>query len=188
MANIPRELLVFLVSALPVAELRAGIPLGLGLKLNPWTVLWLAVLGNLAPVIPILVFLEPASKWLTARSAWFDRALTRLFEKTRQKHSDRIERYGAVGLAVFVAIPSPGTGAWSGCLVAWLFGIHLKYSIPAIAAGVLGAAAIVMAVSTGALAVLKFFENPLVSVALLLLIIAGIVVLTRYRNRGKAAA
>lgn len=167
MSFIPRELLVFLVSAMPIGELRAGIPLGLGLNISPWTVFWLAVLGNLAPIVPILLFLEPASKWLMAHSKWFDRVLGGLFEKTRQKHSDRIDRYGSVGLAVFVAIPSPGTGAWTGCLVAWLFDIKPRYSIPAIAAGVLGAAAVVMAVSTGALAIFKFLENPLVSVGLL---------------------
>jgi uncharacterized membrane protein len=183
LSSIPKELVVFLVSALPVGELRAGIPLGLGFGLDPWTVFALAVLGNLAPVIPILLFLEPASKWLMTRSRWFDEHLTRLFDTTRAKHSERIDRYGAIGLAIFVAIPSPGTGAWTGCLVAWLFGIELKYSVPAVAAGVLGAGIVVMAASTGALAIFKFLENPFISVGLFALVASAVFAIMRARGR-----
>lgn len=183
MSSIPKELVVFLVSALPLGELRAGIPLGLGFHLSPWLVWWLAILGNLAPIIPILLFLEPASKWLMSHSKFFDRTLSGLFERTRQQHSERIDKYGAVGLAIFVAIPSPGTGAWTGCLVAWLFGIKLRYSIPAIAAGVFGAGALVMAVSTGALAIFKFLENPFISVGLFALVALAVLAIMRYRGK-----
>lgn len=183
MVSVPRELLVFFISAMPIGELRAGIPLGLGFGLSPSTVFALAVLGNLAPVIPILLLLKPASKWLMARSSWFDKHLNRLFDKTRAKHSERIERYGAVGLVVFVAIPSPGTGAWTGCLVAWLFGIELKYALPAIAVGVLTAGALVTAVSTGALAIFRFLENPFISVGLFALVALAVLAIRRYRGR-----
>ena len=79
------ELLVFFVSALPVGELRAGIPVGLNFGLNPWLVFTLAVLGNLAPVLPILLLLEPISSWLMKRFAFFNRMLGRLFEQTRER-------------------------------------------------------------------------------------------------------
>lgn len=187
MANIPRELLVFLVSTLPIGELRAGIPLGLGFGLDASTVFALAVLGNLAPVIPILLLLDPASKWLMAHSKFFDRTLNRLFEKTRAKHTERIDQYGALGLAIFVAIPSPGTGAWTGALVAWLFGMDLKFAVPAIIVGVLTAGTLVMAVSTGALAILRFLENPAISASLFAAVALLVFAVSRYRAKGKGA-
>ena len=184
MSSIPQELVVFLVSAMPIGELRAGIPLALGYGFSPLTAFALAVLGNLAPVIPILLLLEPASKWLTAHSKFFDRRLNHLFDKTRASHSESIEKYGALGLILFVIIPSPGTGAWTGCLIAWLFGIHLRYAIPAIVVGVMGAGLIVTAVSTGALAIFKFLENPVISIGLFAAIAAIIFVVMRYRSKG----
>lgn len=177
------ELLVFFVSALPVGELRAGIPVGLNLGLNPWLVFTLAVLGNLAPVLPILLLLEPISSWLMNRFAFFDRVLGRLFEQTRVKHSAKIELYGLWALFAFVAIPSPGTGAWTGSLVAWLFGIELKHAIPAIIAGVLAAGLLVLAVSTGAMKILRFLEDPLTSVALLVGIGVLAFAIIKYRSK-----
>lgn len=185
MSVIPKELIVFLVSALPIGELRAGIPLGLGFDLSPWLVFWLAVLGNLAPVIPILLFLEPASKWLMSQSKFFDRTLGGLFERTRQKHSERIDKYGALGLILFVAIPSPGTGAWTGCLAAWLFDVKLRYAIPAVVTGVFIAGFIVMGVVTGAVAAFKFLENPFISIGLFVLIVVAAWAIFRSRGKGK---
>ena len=183
MGNLQQEALVFFLSALPIGELRAGIPIGLSFDLKPWLVYCLAVLGNLAPVLPILFFMEPVSRWLMEHSQFFDRVLGGLFEKTRVKHGERIERYGAIALIAFVAIPSPGTGAWTGSLVAWLFGIKHRYAIPAIVVGVLIAGVIVISISTGALTVFRFLENPIISIGLLALLGLMVILFKRYRNR-----
>jgi len=160
---ISKEMIIILVSALPISELRGGIPLGLSFKFSPWFVLILAVIGNLLPIIPILYLFEPVSNFFRARLPFFDRFMGRIYERTRTKHSERINRYGALGLSLFVAIPSPATGAWTGCLLVLLFDMPKKYAIPAIVSGVLIAALLVLAVSTGAVSILGYISNPLVS-------------------------
>jgi len=165
-----KELLVFIISALPVGELRAGILLGLSWKLNPWLVFTLATIGNFLPVIPLLYLLEPISNFFRSVSPWLDEKLARLFAKTRHKHSQRVNRYGALGLALFVAIPSPGTGAWTGCLLAFLFDLDKKYALVAILAGVLGAGFLVLGFGLGLFSLLNYLANPVVTVISLALI------------------
>lgn len=159
-----KELLVLIVSAMPIAELRGGIPLGLGFNMNPWVVVSLAIVGNLLPVIPILYLFEPVSDFFRKRLSFFDRLMTKLYERTRAKHNDKMDRYGALGLAIFVAIPSPATGAWTGSLLVILFGLNKRYAIPAIFLGVLLAAVLVFAISSGAIGVVNYIANPFVSV------------------------
>jgi uncharacterized membrane protein len=181
LSEVPKELLVFLISAMPIGELRAGIPFGLfQAGLDPRLVFLLAILGNFAPVIPILLLLEPVSGWLMKRSKYCDRLFCRLFEKTRHKHSARLEKYGTIGLVLFVAIPSPGTGAWSGSLAAWLFGIEPRHAVPAIGLGILLSGVLIMTGSTLLLALVKLVTDPVVLVSLMGLAVAGIAVLARY--------
>jgi uncharacterized membrane protein len=110
----------------------------------------IAVIGNFLPVIPILLFLGVVSEWLTSRYKIFDRFFGWLFERTRRK-SKLIERFEAIGLILFVAIPLPITGAWTGCVAAFLFKIPLKQAIPAISAGILISGIIVTLASLGAI-------------------------------------
>lgn len=166
-----KELLVFIISALPVGELRAGILLGLNWKLNPWLVFVLATVGNFLPVIPLLYLLEPVSNFLRKASPWLDKKLASLFAKTRHKHSQRVNRYGALGLALFVAIPSPGTGAWTGCLLAFLFDLEKNYAFAAILAGILGAGFLMLGFGLGLFSVLNYLANPVVTVISLTLIV-----------------
>lgn len=150
-SKLPAEVIVFLLSGLPIVELRGGIPLGiLTYHLDPWKAFFLACAGNMLPVAPLLLFLNPVSRWLSQHSKLMASIQNRLFEKTRKKHSERIERYGAIGLFLFVAIPAPGTGAWTGALLAFLFDIKFKYAFPAILLGVLLAGVITTAASMGA--------------------------------------
>jgi uncharacterized membrane protein len=144
--NVPAEIVTMLIATLPIAELRGAIPwaltsppIGGGLS---WPTAYLfAVIGNFIPIIPILLLLEPVSKWLS-RYRLFDRFFTWLFNRTR-KRGKVIERYEALGLILFVAIPLPVTGAWTGSVAAFIFGIKLKYAIPCILAGVLIAGVVV---------------------------------------------
>ncbi len=142
---LPKELAITIIAALPVLELRGAIPIGLSMGVEVKRVMLFSIIGNLIPVVPILFLLEPVSAYL--RKFWlFKKFFEWLFERTR-KRSDLIEKYEFLGLMLFVAIPLPITGAWTGCVAATLFKIRLRYALLAITLGVLIAAVIVTAVS-----------------------------------------
>jgi len=147
---LPKEALVFILGAMPVSELRGAIPLGLGLNIPVFKTVLLAVAGNILPVIPLLLFLGPVSDWLIKKHDIFKRFFHWLFERTR-KHSDKVEKYEELGLILFVAIPLPMTGAWSGTIAAFMFGIKFWKALLCIVIGILIAATIVSLVSTGAI-------------------------------------
>ena len=132
---------------LPIAELRGAIPVALSMGIKPWPAFWWSVFGNMIPVIPILLLLGPVSKWLRRFKA-FNKFFTWLFART-EKNSASIQKYGFWGLSIFVGIPLPVTGAWSGCAAAFLLQIKFWRALLAIFIGVLMAACIVMAASLG---------------------------------------
>ena len=133
--KLPKEYAVIMVGMLPIFELRGAIPLGFYLNLPIFKTFILAVIGNLIPVIPILFLLKPLSETLR-RFFLFKKFFNWLFEHT-QKKSEIIQKYEALGLAIFVAIPLPMTGAWTGAVAASLFKIKFKYAFWAITIGVL---------------------------------------------------
>lgn len=139
--GISKEYLVVIVGALPVSELRGAIPLGLSLGMPMMKVFWLSVLGNLSFVVPALFLFEPVSNRLRQFKIW-SRFFEWLFERTK-KRADTIQKYEALGLALFVAVPLPMTGAWSGVIAASLFKIKFRYAFTAIVCGVLCAGLIV---------------------------------------------
>jgi len=139
--KLPKEYAVILVGMLPIFELRGAIPLGFYLNLPIFKTFILAILGNLIPVIPILFLLKPVSDNLQ-RFFLFKKFFNWLFEHT-QKKSEIIQKYEALGLAIFVAIPLPMTGAWTGAVAASLFKIKFRYAFWAITIGVLIAAVLV---------------------------------------------
>jgi len=141
--QLPAELIVVVVSAIPVLELRGAIPVGKLLGLTMEASFFWAIIGNMLPIFFIMKFLDPVSKFLMKHSGWFNRVMTRLFEKTRAKHSKKFAEAGAIFLIIFIAIPLPGTGAWTGALIAYLFNIPYWKSILLIFLGVVGAAIIV---------------------------------------------
>ena len=144
--QIPKEYLVLIMGALPISELRGAIPLGLSLGMPLAKAFWLSVLGNIIPVAPALFLLDPVSNRLRRFKIWA-RFFDWLFERTKKK-SDSIQKYEALGLAIFVAIPLPMTGAWSGVVAASLFKIKFRYAFIAIVAGVIGAGLIVSILCT----------------------------------------
>jgi len=139
--GLPRELVVIIIGALPIAELRGAIPLALSFGFSMSKAFWLSVLGNIIPIVPALFLLEPVSNRLRRFKLWA-RFFDWIFERTK-KNSDAIQKYEALGLAIFVAIPLPMTGAWSGVVAASLFKIRFKYAFLAISLGVIGAGLIV---------------------------------------------
>jgi len=150
-SSVPRELAVILIAMLPVAELRLSIPIAIlsppyGFGLDPFTAFLLSITGNMIPVVPLLLYLEPVSNFLRRWKIW-DRFFTWLFNRTHHRHSARFEKYGSVGLAIFVGIPLPVTGAWTGCAAAFVFGFKFRNAFLAILAGVILAGIIVTALT-----------------------------------------
>jgi len=137
------ELAVFLTSMLPIVELRAALPMAINLFKIPWPrALAISFIGNMIPVPFILLLLGPAVR-LLSRIRCMEVFFHWLFERTRKKGNRVIEKYEEIGLLLFVAVPLPGTGAWTGALIAFLFGLDLKKSIMVIAIGVFIAGVIV---------------------------------------------
>ena len=145
---------VILMAMIPFGELRVSIPFAIGIyEMGAAQAFSLAVIGNMLPVVPLLLFLDPVSNWLR-RYSIFDRFFTWLFARTR-RYNNRIEKYGALGLIPFVAIPLPVTGAWTACAVAFVFGIRCRYAFPAILAGVIIAGIIVTLSCMGVLVIVN---------------------------------
>ncbi len=132
-----------IVGALPISELRGAIPLALSFGMPLQKAFWLSILGNISFVVPALFLFEPVSGSLRKFKLW-SRFFDWVFERTK-KNADTIQKYEALGLAIFVAVPLPMTGAWSGVIAASLFKIKFRYAFIAIIAGVFGAGLIVSA-------------------------------------------
>lgn len=145
--------MTFLISMVPVIELRGAIPIGVGAGLSPIVAIGVSIVGNLVPVPFIIIFIKKIFAWLRKVSQKLDGLVTRL-EKRAEKKSETVQKYAFWGLFILVAIPLPGTGAWTGALVAAMLEMPLKKAFPAIVLGVLGAAVIVSFVTYGAGALL----------------------------------
>ncbi len=165
-------LIVFLCSMIPIIELRGAIPLGAGISEIEWvsnlfdlqageTLPWwlnyiICVIGNMVPVPFILLFIKSILEWMKKGPKLFAKVALWL-ERKADKHSARFQQSQSVALLLFVGIPLPGTGAWTGALIASLFGIRMKYSLPSIFAGVLLAGVIMTLASYGILGFLNIF-------------------------------
>lgn len=141
-------LMTFLISMVPVLELRGAIPIGVAGGLPPLAAMLIAILGNLAPVPFLLVFTRRVFNWLKTKGRV--RLLVERLERRAAKKSRLVLNYAWLGLCILVAIPLPGTGAWTGALVAALMNMRLKRAMPAIALGVVIAGLIVTCLTYGA--------------------------------------
>ena len=136
------------ISMVPVIELRGAIPVATAAGMNFWAAILVSIVGNLIPVPFIIIFLKKLFAWLRRISPKLDYLVSKL-EKRAEKKSESVRKYAFWGLFILVAIPLPGTGAWTGAMVAAILDMPLKKAFPAIALGVLGAAAIVSFVTFG---------------------------------------
>ena len=139
---------LFALSMVPVIELRGAVPLGVAMDLPLWMVLAVSVLGNMVPVPFIILFIRYIFAWLRKKSAFFENLVSKLEHRAQEK-AKLLYRYELLGLFILVAIPLPGTGAWTGALVAALLDIRVKVAVPVIFAGVLTAGIIMMILSYG---------------------------------------
>ena len=147
-------LVTFVVSMLPIVELRLAIPIGVSLGLPVWKAAVISVIGNILPAPFIIAFIRVIMDWLRGKSKLMQRFVAWLEKKGTGPKADRVRRYEFWGLLLFVAIPLPGTGAWTGALVAALLDIRMKRALPPIIAGVLIAALIVSLATAGVIQLL----------------------------------
>ena len=137
------------ISMAPVVELRGAIPIATANGLDFQTAIITAVIGNLIPVPFIVMFIRRIFARLRLKGPKW-RALVKRLELHAGRRADAVRRCAFWGLALFVAIPLPGTGAWTGALIAAMLGMRMKQAFPSIALGVAGAALIVAFVTYGA--------------------------------------
>ena len=145
---ISKELAVFLVSMVPLVEERGGLLLASMLGIPMWRAIFLCVIGNILPIPFILLFIKKIFHWMADHH--MSKIVVKMEEKAA-KNKPKIDRYGQLGLILFVGIPLPGTGAWTGALVASLFDMDLKRASLSILLGIFLAAVIMTIVSYGAL-------------------------------------
>ena len=142
----------FFVSMVPVIELRGAIPWATGVGLSPWVAIPVAMVGNLVPIPFIILFIKKIFAWMRKQSKWLNKVVDKM-EAKAEKNKAKVLRYAFWGLVIFVAIPLPGTGAWTGALVAAMPDMPLKKAFPSVVLGVLIAGIVVAFVSYGAAAI-----------------------------------
>ena len=153
---VPPLVLSFILSALPVFELRAGIPIGVAKGASIYSATLISILGNILVVPLVFLFLETLHKkflHIDIYARTFDRYVHNLREKTH----GIMKKYGFWGLAIFVGVPLPGTGAYTGAIAAWILGEPFWESFASISIGVVIAGLIVAAVLAGGITTFKFF-------------------------------
>ena len=147
-ADIGKYLATFIISMIPVIELRGAIPIGVGLGLSHAEAMGISIIGNMLPVPFIILFIRPIFRWMTRKSGKLARLAEKLETKAEGKW-DKIHRYQFFALTILVAIPLPGTGAWSGALIAAVMNMRLRNALPSILLGVLIAGILVSGITYG---------------------------------------
>ena len=154
MDGIHPYLVLTIISVIPFIELRLAIPVGVALLGLQWyEVFFISVITNCLPIPFIILLTRPIFGWLKKRKM-FEKFVNKLEAKMMRK-SEKVTRYEMLGLALFVAIPLPGTGAYSGSVIAALLGMRLRKAIPSLVIGVIAAGIIVTIVSCGAVSIVK---------------------------------
>ena len=141
----------FFISMVPVVELRGAIPIATASGLDLWLAILVSIVGNMIPVPFIILFIRKIFEWMREKSEKLDKIVL-VMERKAEKKRKVVDRYKFLGLFLLVAIPLPGTGAWTGALVAAMLEMRLKDAVPAIFLGVVGAGVIVALVTGGVLA------------------------------------
>lgn len=144
-----KEILVFIISLMPILELRGGLIAAALLDLNPITSYVISIIGNILPVPFILWFINSILNWM--RNSKHFSKIAKWLDGKVEKHKSQIEKFGFWGLVLFVGIPLPGTGAWTGCLIASVLNMDRKKSFIAAILGILMASIIMMILSFGVL-------------------------------------
>lgn len=151
--TVGRELCVLFCAMLPIIECRGAVPLGCALGLPWWQNALFSIAGNLLPVPFILLFIRAILKWMRTCRVGFFNKIAGWLDRKIEKHKGTIEKYSYWGVMIFVGLPIPGTGAWTGTLIASVLGLEPKKSFLAACGGVLMATAIMTVISYGVAAI-----------------------------------
>ena len=144
-------LAILLVSMLPIVELRGAIPVGAIVGVEPWLTVVLAIVGNLLPIPFILLFIKKIFAWMRKKSEKLNKIVDKM-EAKAEKNKEKVMRYAFWGLVLFVAVPLPGTGGWTGALVAAMIDMPPKKAFVCVLTGVLIASVIVSFITYGTVA------------------------------------
>ena len=151
----PPPIATGIIAMLPIAELRGAIPIALAVyHLDPLSAYLFSVIGSIIPAFFILWLFGPISGYLMQNFIWAEKFFSWLFERTRHRFTGKYEKWGELALMIFVAIPMPVTGVWTGSVAAFLFGIPKKRSLILISLGSAIAGVIVVLASLG---IISFF-------------------------------
>ncbi len=143
--SLSKEIIVFIISMIPILELRGGLVAAAWFKVNVWKAIILCIAGNMIPIPFILWFITPIFTWMK-KTKLFRPMVEKLESKSIGK-SEKIQKYEFIGLLLFVGIPLPGTGAWTGSLIASLLDIKFSKAVVAIACGLVMATTIMCFIS-----------------------------------------
>lgn len=146
-----KEIIVFVISLCPILELRGGLIAASLFDMNPWVSYLICMMGNILPIPFILWLINRILKWMRNSKSNKINGIAKWLDKKVDKHKGQIEKYGYLGLVLFVGIPLPGTGAWTGCLIASVLEMDKKKSFLAAVFGVFIASVIMMLLSFGIL-------------------------------------
>ncbi|HOA15919.1 MAG TPA: small multi-drug export protein [Bacillota bacterium] len=149
------ELHVLFAAMLPVMEVKGAIPVGIYLGMNPWHAALVSYIGSLLPA-PLIVLGARRILVHLGRTVLLKNAAERILKRSTERYDAKYQRYGAWALLAFVAIPVPGTGVWSGSLIASVMNLRLKYGLGAIIAGNLVATVLILLLSYGVSALFNF--------------------------------
>ena len=160
LGGLPPSAIIFIISMIPILELRGGLIAASLLGVPMWRAVWICILGNIVPVPFILLFMEKILEWMERCKINFLRKFAGwLKDRALGEKSQSIRKYEFVGLMLFVGVPLPGTGAWTGSLIAALLHVPMKKSVPAILLGLVMATIIMCLISYGGLAaIISFFS------------------------------
>lgn len=146
-----KEIIVFFISMCPILELRGGLIAASLLNMNPWVSYLICMIGNIIPIPLILWLITKILDFMRKSKNKKLNGIVKWLDKKVDKHKGQIEKYGYLGLILFVGIPLPGTGAWTGCLIASVLEMDRKKSFIAALIGVFIASVIMMLISFGLL-------------------------------------
>lgn len=153
--SMPRELIVFFISMVPILELRGGLLAASFLDIEMYRAALFCIIGNILPIPFILLFIMPIMRWMKTKPGF--RKVAAWLEHKSESKGDKLGKYEFWGLMLFVGIPLPGTGAWTGALVAAFLGVRYKKALLAIVCGVLIAAIIMSFIAYGIPAIVSLF-------------------------------
>ena len=158
--GLPPLAIVFIISMIPILELRGGLIAASLLGIPMWTAVAFCIIGNILPIPFILLFIEKILNWMEGcKVGWMRKLAIWLKERGTGKKAESIRKYEFVGILLFVGIPLPGTGAWTGSLIASLLHVSRKKSVPAIFLGLIMATVIMCLLFYGGLtAIIEFFS------------------------------